>query len=254
MDYFYLVQSLTEDRLVMVESQMGMIPIIVWAHFILGLTVLVKDSPDGNVIFGNIGNPQVIIKWSVAFPSSSFNHFRKHERWLSKPTIYLLDAGLEVLLKTEPDDNEGARIEGQECHRLKGYGATFLRRLFNKKTLLVDDDPIHVEAANFAVAFAILLARSMRRVPFKDEATGDNHDEVPTQCYLGTEQWRLFDSSRLLFWGIKLDKRIINTYEKKLTGTSIADMVLPTGIRNYLEKLEFTTYETSKDKFIEDIK
>ena len=32
MDYFYLVQSLPEDRLVMVESQTGLVPIIVWAH------------------------------------------------------------------------------------------------------------------------------------------------------------------------------------------------------------------------------
>ena len=70
MDYFYLVQSLPEDRLVKVESQTGLVPIIIWAHFILGLAVLVKDSPDGDVVFGRIEHPQVIIKWSPPLSSN----------------------------------------------------------------------------------------------------------------------------------------------------------------------------------------
>ena len=114
-----------------------------------------------------------------------------------------------MLLKAEPAENEGTRIEGQECNRLMGYGTTFLQRLFNEKTLVVDDDPLYAETADFAVAFAILLSRSMRRVPMKDCSGGETEIEVPTQCYLDTEQWRLFDSSNLLFWGIKLDKRTI---------------------------------------------
>ena len=126
-----------------------------------------------------------------------------------------------MLLKAEPAENEGTRIEGQECHRLKGYGTTFLQRLFNGKTLIADDDPIYAETANFAVAFAMLLSRSMRRVPMKDCCSGETEIEVPTQCYLKTEQWRLFDSSNLLFWGIKLDKRTIVNYAKRLTGASI---------------------------------
>ncbi|PMD29107.1 hypothetical protein L207DRAFT_406728, partial [Hyaloscypha variabilis F] len=40
MDYLYLVQSLPENRLIMIDNQMGVIPIIIWAHCILGLRVL----------------------------------------------------------------------------------------------------------------------------------------------------------------------------------------------------------------------
>ncbi len=41
MDYLYMVQSLPEDRLIMVESQIGLVPIVIWAHYILDLTVIV---------------------------------------------------------------------------------------------------------------------------------------------------------------------------------------------------------------------
>ena len=243
----------------MVESQVGLIPIIIWTHFILGLAVLVKDSPDGNVIFGTIENPPIIIKWSPKLPShnlySGVPHQLHQERSFVAPTIYLLDASLEVVLKTEPHGNEGIRIEGQECHRLRGYGTTSLQRKFNTTSMVVDNDPIYAEAANFAVAFALLLSKSMRRVPFKEQwAPSERSDEIPTQCYLSTEQWRLFDSSKLLFWGLELDKRIINGYVEKLTGVSVADMVVPSGIRNYLQKLENDTYENNRYKFIENIK
>lgn len=36
MDYLYLVQSLPEDRFMMIDNQMGLVPIILWANCILG--------------------------------------------------------------------------------------------------------------------------------------------------------------------------------------------------------------------------
>ena len=246
MDYFYLVQSLPEDRFVLVESQRGVVPIIVWGHYILGLTVLVTGSPDGEVTFGHTEGPRIIIKWSSA-PVSLNN---ESEDRLSAPMIYLLDASQEVLLKTEPVDNETTRIEGQECHCLKGYGSTFLQRLFNKIKLVEDDDPIYSETANFAVAFALLLSRSMRRKSISGENLGKKNVE---NLALGTEPWRLFDSSKLLFTGIELNKRVISGFAKELTGVSVADMTVPPGIRNYLEKPDHGQ-EYTKDHFIGDIK
>ena len=246
MDYFCLVQSLPEDRFVMVESELGLVPLIVWGHCILGLSVLVKDSPDGDVIFGRIGNPQIIIQWtSLAIqPTSQFKP--------RVPTIYLLDASQEVVLQTEPVDNENSRIEGQECHRLKDYGTTFLQRLFNKTILIADDDPVYAETANLAVAFAMWLSRSMRRVPVITESPHENR--VSQQRCLGTESWRLFDSSSLLFSGIGLDKSVINDFNEKLTGASIADMTLPPRVRHYLESPEDNKYKLTRQDFIEDIK
>lgn len=212
MDYLYMAQSLPEDRLIIVESQMGLIPMVVWAHHILSLTVLVKNSPTGNVAFGRMRKTEVISNWSSKSLSPQGNLTKlNHTHQVSPPTLCLLDAGMNVLLQTKPDENKGARIEGQECHRLRGYGTTFLQRLFNRKTLVADDDPIFAGAANFAVSFAILISRVTRRVSHVTRVYRETTEEVfvPKQCYLSTEHWRLLDSSHLLFWGIKLDQREI---------------------------------------------
>ena len=259
MDYFYLVQSLPDDRLVMVESQMSLVPTVIWAHFLLGLTVLVKDSPDGDIIFGG-DKPQIIIQWSLTSLQAppSKNVLRGGDatipRWAPAPTIYLLDRSLEILIKSEPNDNEGAKIEGRESHRLQGYGTTFLQRKFNSKMLIADDDPLYLEAANYALAFSIVLARSMRRVPFKPCHELEKNYQVPEQCYLGTEQWQFWKSGRLLFSGIKLDERTINDYVQRLTGLDITNTVLPPGIRNFLEKSPYYTFDIRKAAFIEDTK
>ncbi|KAL8902631.1 MAG: hypothetical protein Q9207_004513 [Kuettlingeria erythrocarpa] len=42
MDYLYMAQSLPEDRLVMVDNPTGLVPMVIWAHYILGLAVLIK--------------------------------------------------------------------------------------------------------------------------------------------------------------------------------------------------------------------
>ena len=256
MDYLYMAQTLPEDRFIIVDSQVGLVPIVIWAHHILGLTVLVENTPDGDVTFGCIEHPQVIIQWSSKLlpPQGLYTPNTKQE--VPSPTTFLLDAAMQVLLKTEPNDNGGNRIEGQESHRLKGYGTTFLRRLFNRRTFVGEDDPIFAGSANFAVSFAILLSRVMRRLPILDRGTPESKEEnnAPKQCYLSTEHWRLFDSSYVLFSGIKLDKRKINEYFDKLSGKTIEDMTIPTGIRNYLQNLDENTFELLRQAFLEDIK
>lgn len=57
MDYLYMVQTLPEDRLIMVNSQTGLVPMVIWAHYILGLNVLIKSSLDGDVVFGHVERP-----------------------------------------------------------------------------------------------------------------------------------------------------------------------------------------------------
>ncbi|KAL8929251.1 MAG: hypothetical protein Q9208_001334 [Pyrenodesmia sp. 3 TL-2023] len=267
MDYFYMAQSLPEDRFVLVKNQTGLIPIVIWAHHILGLTVLVRNSPDGDVTFGSLGSPQVIIQWSNTFLVNRRQIGGREiggitslsPEWESSPTILLLDAKMQLVLKSEPNDDAGATIEGQECHRLKGYGTTFLRRWFNAKTLVADDDPIYVDTANLAVSFAIALTRVMRRAPVTEYDHGvraEGNYDIPQQCYINSEPWRLFDSSNLFFWDIKLDKRKIGEYLEDLSGKRIDDMPIPTSVRNHLESLSRNPGIASqgKDAYFEDIK
>ncbi|KAL8858754.1 MAG: hypothetical protein Q9178_004671 [Gyalolechia marmorata] len=245
MDYFYMAQSLPEDRFIVVENQTGLIPMLIWAHYILGLTVHVRNSPDGSMAFGP-GNPQVVIQWSNTFltnrPESDTVWIPNFiSTWESSPTIQLFDAQMHPVLKTEPNDDASAKIEGQECHRLRGYGTTFLRRLFNSKILIADDDPIYVDTANLSVSIAIALARVMRRAPVFVNDHGhrwEDDDELLQHCYINSDPWRLFDSSNLLFWGIKLDKRKISKYLENLNGKRIDDSIpTSTRIREYLENI-----------------
>ena len=224
MDYLYMVQTLPEDRLVMVDSQAGLEPMVIWAHYILGLNVLIKNSPDGDVFFGHAERPQVIIQWKS---TSSF----------AIPTdIYLLDADMHVILKTGPVPDNEVEMTGQEYHRLKGYGTTFLRRFFNSRRFVADDDPVFADTANFAVSIAILMSRAARQGPHVIRA-GDKRDGDDSQTYrcFNTEFWRLFDSSDLLFWGINLDKKKITGQLDSVSGKKFLDMPVPTSLRNLFE-------------------
>ncbi|KAL8718950.1 MAG: hypothetical protein Q9225_003979 [Loekoesia sp. 1 TL-2023] len=257
MDYLYMVQTLPEDRFIMVESQAGLIPIVIWAHYILGLTVVVKHSPDGDVAFGRMENPQVIIKW---FSPSSAEGFLAQGTVTSTdqeqgktPTIYLMDADMHVLLKTEPTDKQGTRIEGEECQRLKGYGTMYLQRILNTYTFVANNDPMLADTANFAVSFAILVSKAMYRVPFSGLSRDPNEErDALNPVYLATEYWRFFDSSSLLFWGIKLDKRKVSEYLDKLIGKNIADMALPTSTRNHLQKFQANNERDELEEWRQD--
>ncbi|KAI4180401.1 MAG: hypothetical protein L6R41_007260 [Letrouitia leprolyta] len=241
MDYLYMTRSLPEDRLVMIDNPTGMPPIVVWAHYILGLNVLITNSPDGDVGFGSIESPQVRIKWDSEWSLNSSHSDEQGStssnlsNTRASPDIYLLDADMHVLLETEPSENTATEIVGQESHRLRGYGTTFLRRLFNTDSLITDDDPIFADTANFAVTVAILFSRKMRR---SSPSFGVAHQqENPKQCYFNTPQWPLFNASHVLFWGIELDKRKIVGQLGKLVGTRVIDMALPTNLRNYISRI-----------------
>ena len=158
MDYLYMAQSLPEDRFIRVDNQQGLVSTVIWAYYILGLTVHVKNSPDGDVGFGPMGSPEIIINWSF----STTTPVALNERCAIQPTVSLLDADMQVLLRTEPNEEKDANIKGQEWRHLKGYGTTALRRWFNTTTFVDEDDPIFAETANFAVSFAIKLSRVIR--------------------------------------------------------------------------------------------
>ncbi|KAL8926241.1 MAG: hypothetical protein Q9172_001883 [Xanthocarpia lactea] len=261
MDYFYMAQSLPEDRFIVVENQTGLIPIVIWAHYILGLTVHVRNSPDGNIAFGPFGTPQVIIQWSNTFSVDTVGSLSTYPTWESSPTIQLFDAQMHPVLKTEPNDDESAKIEGQECHRLRGYGTTFLRRLFNSKILIADDDPIYVDTAILSVSIAIALTRVMRRdaiTTYDLQYRLANDDDLSQHFYINSEPWRLFDSSNLLLSGIKLDKTKINEYLENLNGKRIDDSIpITTRIREYLEDISESSTDNisqSKGYFLAELK
>ena len=244
MDYLYLVQSLPEDRLMVVESQMGLVPLVVWAHCILGLRVLIQSSLDGDVYFGGSGNPQVIIKWAEEPQLFEAD-------LMSPPTAYLLDGDMEIILTTSPHDNDTVQLESEERHRLEGYGTTFLRRLYNRGSIMTYDHPIYKETAQFAVAFAISISKVLRRVPFPKKMPSP----VPPKYYQNTHLWQIRDSSDVLFHGIEIDWNAVEGYSKILVMRDGSWSIPPT-VRLYLETMQSDRpfWPKSVGNLISDIK
>jgi hypothetical protein len=244
MDYLYLVQSLPENRLMIIDNQMGVVPVILWAHCILGLRVLVQNSPDGDISWGSAGNPQVIIQWSndwIIF----------EDELVSPPTAYLMDGDMNVVLKEPPDENEAVKLEGEERHRLEGYGTLFLRRRLNRFSIVAEDHALYQETAQFAVAFAIVVSRVMRRIPFKH----NKGSAVPPQCYQRTEVWQIKDSSHVLFDGIPLDWGAIAGYVEEGITTEDGSWRIPPAARTYLENIQrLNKHIYNKDALILDTK
>ena len=243
MDYLYLVQSLPEDRIMMVENQMGLVPLVVWAHCILGLTVLVNGSPDGDVVFGRSSTPQVIINWSHEFQLSGYA--QKVEEY-SFPAVYLLDGDMDVVLSIDTENDEVLNIEGEERFRLRGYGTTFLRRLFNKHSIVVDDDPLYTEVVQFTITIAIIKSKALHR-------GGRIGSRVTQQFYERTEYWRIMTSSAMLCSGITFDEKEINHYVKQLTGVQNSGMALPPTLRRHMEEARSGSGGIESDGFRRDI-
>ncbi len=103
MDYLYLVQSLPDHRKILISDQKGCLTLVVWAHYVLGLTVAVVSgrTPDKNVLFGDSGPPQVIISWQECEDRSEhINHnligvCRNHSTLLSPSPSTATDAWIQ---------------------------------------------------------------------------------------------------------------------------------------------------------------
>ncbi|KAL8732452.1 MAG: hypothetical protein Q9181_003948 [Wetmoreana brouardii] len=132
MDYLYLVQSLPEDRFILMNRPRGLVPLIVWAHSILGLSVLVEGSPDGNVAFGDCRRPQVVISWNNKDKDGDLDWYTFKVDDYFPQAIYLSDGEQEVLLESDTTQDRTLKIDGQERHRLKGFGTACLHRRFCK--------------------------------------------------------------------------------------------------------------------------
>jgi hypothetical protein len=221
MDYLYLVQSLPEDRKMVLQNQEGMIPLIVWAHYILGLTVQVHHPAENGVTFGT-GTPQVIIQLSL-----------KGVKPHGTVEILLLDRDMNVVLKCAPEDILTTEIKTQERHLLCGYGTEHFRRKFNQCLNTADNDPLYQETAQLILAFAIVKSSTLCRVAVSnpDRKPGD---DLP--CFSSLERWRIFDAADIIFHGIQYDRLEVDSYIRMIKNSTLQETSFPNSIEQYLQK------------------
>ncbi|MCJ1374662.1 hypothetical protein MMC20_005894 [Loxospora ochrophaea] len=153
MDYLYLVQSLPEDRKMVCDSEEGKVPLVIWAHHILGLTLLIRSSSKGDLSFGDAHSPQIIIYWRSNGATSS----------TLKSSPVLLDKTMDVVLKSDLSSLSQERIRASERHHLKNYGVVFLQRYFNDKKYTCYDDPVYTDSIELILALVTIKSREIRR-------------------------------------------------------------------------------------------
>ena len=128
-DFLCIVQSLPEDRKVSLSSESGCIPMIIWAYFILGLTVVVTTELDKSSVFGLSESPHVYIKWCGKEPQAvgtqppELELSGKVASYLPEPCITLHERDMTVILETH-NDNSITRIRTEERHPIRCYGTT----------------------------------------------------------------------------------------------------------------------------------
>lgn len=204
MDYLCLVQAFPEDRIMAVPNQAGLVPLVVWAHYTLGLTVLLTGSPDGDILFGQSSNPQVTIKWC--------DHI--------EPTdpVYLLDSKMEIILSTELSHNIHARIIAEERCRLKGYGTKLVNRFRAKDDAMA---PSSVKLAYITLAFCRVVSPVLYRVNLKGE--GVSTPLIQTRDTV--ESWRLTDAAEIFFEGVQWNEATVDAYTDALKTQTVESLL-----------------------------
>lgn len=242
MDYLYLVQRFPEDRKITVSNEMGCMTLIVWAHYVLGLTVaVVAPVSDTKIFFGNNGSPHVIITWSEA--NGKGNGESTGDLWWYNssdrvgPEIRLLDSKMSVILESTPEAEGRTDMSAQDRHPLANYGATYLQRLFNTVVITSDNDPIYEETAKLITALAIHVDKRLDRKVAQRNPGDDFDDPGEPRPAASVEIWRLLAAARLIFGDIPLKAAHIDSYVKFLGETTLDEDSLPITFNGFLKKV-----------------
>ena len=100
LDALHAVQSLPEDRKIVISNENGAITFIVWAYYLLGLDVSIDSQVDQPIHFERGTTPQVIICWrNVREPIDG------QVQGPRDPEISLLDTDSTVVLRSFPDES-----------------------------------------------------------------------------------------------------------------------------------------------------
>ncbi|KAL8743654.1 MAG: hypothetical protein Q9190_004012 [Brigantiaea leucoxantha] len=224
-DCFYLVQSLPEDRRIMFSNQKGMITIIIWAHYVLGLNVSVIGLPGGEVVFGQTDSVQVIITWQQGWDSTIL------------PEVRLLDSADKIIFQSTSDELILEEITSSERHPLQDYGTLWLRRACNTYVSTPYDAPIYRALVHHVVAMALSAARRLVRGTFLTAKT--EYSASATSDSFDIERWRIVDASKVLFKEIGVDMGQVDTFAKTiLDENSLAETTRPRVLDLYLSSLD----------------
>ncbi|EXJ73847.1 uncharacterized protein A1O5_03609 [Cladophialophora psammophila CBS 110553] len=237
MDFFYIVKSLPADRIVTISFQTGFIPLTIWAHYILGLNVVITDLPCRDVVFGNAKEPHVVIHWRRIDASDSGGPCWNLETDDDGPEICLHDADMQIIFTSKPEDHDSNGIYSRERHPLSGYGTEILRRSLNIDTITRDNDDIYEETVGLVAGFAVVASQRMAReltCPSWEEGQEATENTGPK---IRLEMWRIMNSVKLIFDGITINTKLCEEYAQFLSEHPLSESTLPTTFNSFFARV-----------------
>lgn len=190
LDGLPIMQRMPDDYTLRVSERGGCITLVIWAHHMLGLSVLVKGpTPEQDIIFAHKhhnGPAHIVIDGT----KSSFRG----------PEVCLLYQGTEIYLRIDPAEAEYVPVRSQERHSLLDYSTIMLCRSFNERLEAFDREdrePAVTDAMHFATAVALSFAKRAYRGGLSN---------VP--CSI--KEWQIWDAASVLFGG-RIKEHDINT-------------------------------------------
>ncbi|KAI4183596.1 MAG: hypothetical protein LQ346_006284 [Caloplaca aetnensis] len=200
-----------------------MITIIIWAHYVLGLSVSVIGLPGGLVSFGQKDMAQILITWRPDYNGKV------------SPEVCLLDSADKIIFRSTSDELMLAEISSQERHPLQDIGTLWLRRACNTYVTTSLDAPLYSTLVHHVVAMALAATRRFVRgttVTIKDSP------ETSTSDAFTIERWRIIDASKVLFSEIGVDMKQVDLFAKDISDEeSLADSNRPRAMDLYLRGL-----------------
>ena len=228
---FPIVQSLPEDRSIVVWTERGVCILVVWAHFVLGLTVLVKLNPDDNTSTRKFGadSEQLVILVEQPF---------------SGPSVTLLETTSKhgELFTLQPDPDEFV-IEGIIKSPARGFGMQWL----NSVCVMQGSKAIVEEMKLISSAFAMIVAENT----FMAFGTEMSHlydesddDAVPNGLLfaegamrMSTSGGQLMDAAKLLFDDTTLRDSSICNYADVYSKTSLTSLEPTRTVKAVLDQM-----------------
>ena len=264
---FHKVQSLPEDRKVLVTNRVGAVVLTVWAHAVLGLHVIISSSESYTSAhpiahFPTDSPPQVIIHWddigSYGDTSGQAPMYPK-DSGASGPEIRLLDSEGSVILRSFPESSvydtfeaqtESRLIQAQDRHTLQGWGTLYMRRALNTYILISEDNAIHEEIVKHVTALAMFFVREVARFTncspqsFAEPLSGEAQ-RLAKAFKTPTGLWRVVAAANLIFEGVTIDIQGVESYLEFLDlgktvkmGITCASEDLPGAYASYMKRVE----------------
>ena len=268
-DALYAVQSLPEDRKLVISDECGIVTLVTWAHFLLGLTVVIESQSITPLRFGGDASPQVVINWQGRQRVRDILGFRielsmRNDTHKLESTLRVLDADGEVILSSSGiNDAEEETIYAQDRHAMRGWGTACLRRALNASFFTPESDEIYPAIAKLATALAIYQShetyrRTSETPEVAPEAVKSKQKTIAGTSQSQLEMWRFLQVSHIMFEGIEISSSSVQSHLDLLSRKSPCDATImcrseddfPASFRRFIKRAQ---ENEQPDEFHSDI-